>query len=743
MSRSTVAEIDFETRSACDIKKSGTWRYSIDKTTEVLCLAFRLPYWEEGRTGLWHPAFPHLGIEATDAEDNDDLAELFRWIANEELIEAHGVFFEVCIWMNQMEARYGFPSIALHQWRCSAAKAAAHAFPRGLELAIVARGLSVHKDTEGAKVMKKMAKPRKPIKRDLKAWCLKHAMCGVCLGKGKNKVGRAKATPCLFCKGKGWKGKVPGIPRLWHESKEMMERLWAYCRLDVLAENALSHSLPDLTAEEQEVFRIDLELNTRGFTLDREALDTALALVRKETLVLTGDLAELTKGTVERATQRERMKKWFITQGLYLHDTKAETIDKLIAEHDMGRSLVQEAAYQGLKLMKFLGKSSTAKFVAMKNYICPDNNVRGGLLYHGASTGRWSGKGVQPHNFPKGSISDQERLWELLKTRDRDVILAAAPTFAKKGKPAPYANLMEALSQGLRGMIIPEDGHQLFVADYAAIEARVLLWAAEDDDALEVFARAKTCECKGRVCSRCDIYLAMASELWPGRILFKDTDIMERAIGKIAVLGLGYQMGWKKFIDTALKGGVVIDDEFGKRIVYAYRDKFWRVKQMWEDQNDAAMACVLDCGDVTCGKVTWLLEGDFLYCQLPSGRRLAYPDPEIRHTETSWGEMKETLTFMSINPRNHQWERTKTYGGMIVENIVQAIARDLMAGAMVRCAYSPTYTPILTVHDELIAQARIGTGDVHEFERLMAKCPPWAAGCPVEAEGWAGPRYRK
>jgi DNA polymerase len=377
--------IDFETRSAASIKKVGAWAYSTHPSTDVLCLAFRLPYWEPGRTGLWHPAFPHLGIE--EPESFEDIEELVEWIRGDGLVEAHNVFFEYCIWNNVLMPRYGWPVIRLTQWRCSAAKAASYALPRGLDDAASALHLKIRKDAEGAKVMKKISKPRKALKRELEAWM------------------KAGVNP-------------PEI--LWHESRELFERLWAYCRIDVLAEEAVSESLEDLNPHETELFLFDLAINARGFQLDTEAVSTALRLLAHESELLNGELAVVTDGYVTQASQRENMKLWLASEGCELPDTQGPTLNGVLTNPRLS-----DRARRAIEIMRALGRSSTAKYAAMDSWLDPaDGRVRGGLLYHGASTGRWSGKGIQPHNFPKlsptpkGQKSDPndiERLWECLK----------------------------------------------------------------------------------------------------------------------------------------------------------------------------------------------------------------------------------------------------------------------------------------------------------------------------------------
>lgn len=387
-----IAEVDFETRSACNIRKSGAWKYSFDPSTEILCLAFRLPYWKKDRVALWHPAFPHLGIEESGV---DDLVELFNWIVQGELIEAHNAAFERCIWQNVACPRLGWPAVAGSQWRCSAAKAAAHSLPRGLDDAAYALGLSVRKDAAGGKVMLKLSKPRKPRKAEVAAWVKEH-------------------------------GKQP-MPRLWHESKELFEQLFSYCKQDVRTEKAVSDAVPDLSEAETAMYTLDQTINERGFLLDMDAVDCALALISAETTRLNDELKILTGGCPDKATQRKKMHDWFLDQWVIIEDTKAGTVDEALKRDDLTPKV-----RRGLELLQSLSRSSTAKYEAMRNWACHDGRVRGGLLYHGASTGRWSGAGVQPHNFPRGTVKDIDGAWRTLKTRDR----AAIEAFDVKGKKA-------------------------------------------------------------------------------------------------------------------------------------------------------------------------------------------------------------------------------------------------------------------------------------------------------------------
>jgi DNA polymerase len=635
---------------------------------------------------------PALGLE----EQAEVLAieELFDWIADGGLVEAHNVWFEYCIWQNILVARHGWPAMPLEQWRCSAAKAAAHALPRALKDAGAALKLALTKDVEGSKVMKKMAKPRKSRKAERAAWAA------------------AGTTPPQY---------------VWWESVELLERLIAYCRVDVLAEEALSHVLDDLSPAETQMFLMDLRINARGFQLDRRAVQVALRLIHQEAVVLNQELTLLTDRVVRRATQRDQMLAWLMAMGLEMPNTQKGTIDDLLnGVPDMCGDVYDLSQHdpkvrRALEIMRALGRSSTAKYRAMKDWMARNGRVFGSLLYHGASTGRWSGKGVQPHNFPKPSFKklDVNELWHILKKGDRNEIRDR------------YGDVMEALSNGLRGAITAAAGLTLYCADFSSIEARVLLWVADDQDGLDLFRRNK------------DLYLDMAEAIY-GYPCTKEDNSSERAIGKIAILGLGYQMGASKFVTTCdVMGGITIDEDFAKQVVDAYREKYWRVKQLWADQEAAAIKAVTTGKRVFAGKVVWFTEGRFLYCQLPSGRRLAYPYPEAKLTEMRWGGQKVALSFMGVDSYTRKWKRLTVYGGLIVENIVQAISRDLMAHGMLMAEAHPDYQIVLSIHDELLAESPKGAGTVHEFETLMSTVPAWGRGCPVGAEGWSAFRYRK
>ncbi len=295
-------------------------------------------------------------------------------------------------------------------------------------------------------------------------------------------------------------------------------------------------------------------------------------------------------------------------------------------------------------------------------------------------------------------------------------------------------SVMEILSHALRGAIVASPGKRLFVADYSSIEARVVMWLAGEQRGLELFRTGA------------DIYCDMAADIY-GRPITK-ADAKERGMGKIAILGLGYQMGWSKFQAQCEAAGAPIDDEFAQQVVIAYREKYATIKQLWYDQEDAALAAVRHPGRaITAGRVRWQTSGRFLYCVLPSGRRLAYPDPRIVSRPVPWSTPerpveKPSLTYMGVSSFGHKWQRQSAYGGMIVENQTQAVARDLMAAALLACAKDGRFVPVLSVHDEAVCEGKPGLS-LKAFDALMTADPGWADGLPIACESWSGARYHK
>ena len=721
------ATIDFETRSACDLLACGASVYSEHETTEAMYLAYKLPGQEVRR---WHMAHPQHGIEEAPPPQ-----DLFDWIAAGGLVEAHNAFFERMIWKNVMVARHGWPEVPHEQWRCSAAKASSFALPRALGAAGQAIGLPVTKDDAGRRVMLKMCKPRKPKKKE-----------------------RAELAA---------QGLDPDEVLLWHEDLADIYILWAYCDRDVEAEHALSLALRDLPPTEQELWLMDQYMNERGVYVDVAMARGAVRLAEREVERLNAELCDLTGGEVERASSRIAFKDWVNRQGCPLPDTQGPTLEEFAASEEWS-PVVRSA----LRIVRDVNRTSIAKYQAMLDRVSADHTIKDTMMYHGASTGRWSGKGVQPHNFPRGTIKEVGKAWdhtcEVVAKGDREWLeMVYGPGSA-----------LEVLSCTLRGALMARPGKKLMVADYAAIEARVVFWLAGCQSALDVFERGE------------DIYCDMATGIYGYKVV-KSTHPDERQMGKQAILGLGFGMGFLTFLLTCRKYNIIFTKEQVRAIVRTayseveervrkyflddkrrparlvaegldfegvmhemvlmqfvvdkYRAQYPEVKEMWGALERAAISAVQNRGSVVrCGLTEWKLTGRFLHCKLPSGRLLSYADPRVTQAKTPWGSTTSKLRFMGVDPYTKKWCLQDIYGGLLTENVVQAVARDLMASAMLAAHRSPDYELVMSVHDELVCEVdALKHPTVKQFEALMSTTPSWAKGCPVEAEGWCGKRYRK
>ncbi|MBT5303827.1 MAG: XRE family transcriptional regulator [Candidatus Scalindua sp.] len=609
-----------------------------------------------GQIFLWKKEdFPNLDSSFNHVVDTIEQGYLFH---------AHYSMFENYIWHNILVKRYGWPIIPLRQWRCTAALAASHALPRSLENAAKALELSHQKDMGGKRIMLKMCKPRKITKNN---------------------------------------------DDKWHEDPEDFQKLYEYCIDDVEVEREIDNTLPALSPMEQEVWFLDQLINTRGIAVDMDLVDSAIHLSKQHIEECNDKMFYLTDGMVDKATQVARMKQWMMTKGAFVDSLDKAAVDKLIADN------VDPVIFDVLRLRQQVGKTSVAKFEAIKNAVAEDGRVKDSLIYHGASTGRWTGKIFQPHNLPRGSIKDTETCIKMIKRRDLETLKFL------------YPNVMDAMSSCVRGALVAGPGKDLLVVDFASIEARVLAWVAGEEGSLNEFRTGE------------DSYVKMAEAIFNTTEITKDM----RFVGKTAVLGCGYGMGWKIFQASCASMGQEVSEKLARKAVDAFRKKNAKIKKLWYSVENAAKYAISYPNE---WMLNWKKEGDFLYYKLPSGRKLAYHHPKIERKE-KFDQMQDVLTFMGVSMGNH-YTRQDVWGGTLVENIVQAIARDLLAEAMLRVEKAG-YKVVLHVHDEIVAEVPeetnllMGEQILKDFTNLITTLPDWAKGCPIEAEGWRGKRYRK
>ena len=634
-----TVSIDFETRSAVDLRKTGVYKYAADPSTDIWCMAYKAPWSDD--VLVWQPG-----------DERDTYLE--DWIMAGGLLSAWNSQFERTIWNNIMVGRYQWPETRIKQWRCTMAQASAMGLPRSLGQAAAVLGVEEQKDKTGAALMLRMARPRK-VNAD---------------------------------------GSYT-----WWNTKDKVETLVAYCRQDVRTELSVAEVLNEMPDSERRLYQLDQRINDRGVALDVDLVHRVKALAGNASIEIDAEIQRLTKGQVKAATNGMDLVAWLNSHGIATKSVDKQTVARLLTS-DKLHPVIREV----LTLRQNGAKSSTAKYDAMLHAVNGDGRMRGLLVYHGAATGRWSGKLVQPQNFPRPQ-KKQDELDEIIAK------LKAGEDVSEHGAGTVLA------SDLLRSMLVAEDGHRLMFADYSAIEARVLAWVAGQNDLVETFRKGG------------DVYKEMASAIY--NVDVENVTDGQRQVGKMAILGCGYGMGGKRFAEQCASMGIKVDEDEAKRIVSVYREKNNRIAQYWRDVEQDFVDMVKEAGRV--GTVG---------LPLPSGRSLTYHNPRIIQRETPWGAMRDTAQVDTLNSVTRQWTSQIIWGGLLTENVVQATARDIMATAMMALEVKG-YNVILSVHDEIISEVPDNFGSLDEMIDIMTQVPAWAKGCPINAEGKQGKRYRK
>lgn len=505
----------------------------------------------------------------------------------------------------------------------------------------------------------------------------------------------------------------PSTRNLPEDFPEEFHDFCEYCRQDVRVERAITQSLPiqDLIPSEKEVWRFDMHMNRRGIRVDVKAVEHIKGLITEYAERLEDEAMRLTGGST--SSQRAAVLDWVKSRGVDLPDYTADTVREYAERAD-----IPPEVRRVMQIRRALGKTSTSKYAKIAECACDDETVKGMVQYHGASTGRFAGRLVQVHNLPRGTVKNVHLIAPYLTSLTIDDMIMLFGD-----------DVMEAISSLIRSMFIPSDGRKLFVSDFANIEGRVLAWMAGQEDLIAQFA------------ANDDVYKHMAATIFNTNYAAVTGD--QRFVGKQAVLGCGYGMGGDKFHTTCLGYGRDIGIELAKETVKIYREKNHRIRNSWYEVEAAAKEAILSPGTVTrTFMCEFAVQHGFLLIKLPSGRCLSYYQPKLHDGR---------ITFMGVDTFTKKWMRVDTYGGKLVENIVQAVARDLLVAAMLRVSSagydvlrvsSAGYDVLTTIHDEVVAE-----GDpsmtIENFDELMSVVPAWAAGCPIGVEGWEGDRYRK
>lgn len=520
---------------------------------------------------------------------------------------------------------------------------------------------------------------------------------GAALGLDKQKLTEGKELIRYFC--------VPGKDGTRHmpvSAPEKWKTFKAYNLRDVETEMAIQERLRKYPVPEEvwAQYHLDQQINDRGIGVDRTLVRGAIDIDERSREELTARLQELTM--LDNPNSVQQMKDWLAANGLQTDTLGKKQVAELL-------KTAPEPLKSVLVLRQQLAKSSVKKYQAMENAVCADGRVRGCFQFYGARTGRWAGRNIQLQNLPQNRMPDLEQARSLVRAGDYDSVRLL------------YDSTPDVLSQLIRTALIPSPGKTFFVSDFSAIEARVIAWLAGEQWRQQVFAEGK------------DIYCASASQMFGVPVEKHGVNGHLRQKGKIAELALGYggSVGALKAMGAIEMG---LQEEELKPLVDAWRNANPMIVKLWREVDRAVTRAVSDKTATETHGIRFTCQSGMLFITLPSGRRLAYVRPRIG--ENQFGG--SAITYMGTNAAK-QWARLESYGPKFVENIVQAISRDILCHAMQAlrdCAI------VAHVHDEVIIEADPGMSLEAVCER-MGRTPPWAQGLLLRADGYATPFYKK
>lgn len=550
-------------------------------------------------------------------------------------------------------------------WYCTAVQAAELALPLSLADVGSVLGLERQKMTEGKELIKYFCVPCKPTKSN-----------GNC----------TRNRPC-------------------HDINKW-ETFKKYCMRDVDVERQIADKLKmyPISDEEHRLYVLDQIINDRGVLVDSELAEQAVKLNSIQTAVAVEQAYMITG--LENPNSVTQLKQWLKEKGVEIESLSKKSVKSLADETDGDVS-------EMLKLRLLMAKTSVKKYEAVIRSVCSDNRVHGMMRFCGANrTGRWSGNILQPQNLPQNHLPDLTLARDIVKDGDFEML------------DMMFGNVPNVLSELIRTVLIPKPNHRFIVADFSAIEARVLAWIAGEQWRIDTFKNGG------------DIYCASASKMFKVPVEKHGVNGELRQKGKISELACGYggSVGALKNMG-AVEMGVQENELQG--LINDWRNANPHIVRFWYEVGNAAMKAIKEKTTVPLGKLVFAYERGILFILLPSGRRLSYIKPRIG-TNRFGGD---SITYMGINSAK-KWDRLETFGGKLTENIVQGTARDLLANALINAA-NAGYDTVFHVHDEIICEVPNGYGSVDELCKLMCIKPEWADGLPLNADGFECEYYKK
>lgn len=562
-----------------------------------------------------------------------------------------------------------YPDMDLQNWECTSVLALYQSLPTSLDAVSTVLGLSETKDKRGKDLIRFFSMPCRPTKTN---------------------GGRTRNLPT-------------DAPDKWAEYIE-------YNRQDVVVEKAIRDKLIKLKPPEFEHrwWLVDGQINRNGIAIDKTLVNNAITF---DAAIKAQLMAEARKITgLDNPNSLVQLKEW--VEGSLGHEIPG--ITKTDVKELLKGSLPDDVR-RVLEIRQQLGKTSIKKYEAMKNAVCSDGRIHGMLQYYGAMrTGRWAGRVVQLQNLPRNYLNTLDEARRIVKSGNLELLSAL------------YDDVPDVLSQLIRTALVPADGCRFIVADYSAIEARVIAWLAGESWRQEVFAKNG------------DIYCASASSMFGIPVEKHGINGHLRQKGKVAELALGYGGGKNALIAMgALEGGIP-EDELPD-IVQKWRKASPKIVKFWYDVDAAAKQAIKEGrARIKQGGLRFRKTKGFLFILLPSGRYLAYAKPAIGTNRFG----SPSIVYKGMSQTANKWLELETYGGKLVENIVQAVARDCLAAAMERLTLAG-YKILAHIHDEVVIEAPIGTGSLDEVIKIMAEPTEWNKGLILDAAGFEANYYMK
>lgn len=662
MSEIKTLSIDIETYSDIDLSKCGVYKYAESENFEILLFGYAVNCGE---------------VQVVDLIQGDEVpGEIIKALADETVSKwAFNASFErIClsVWLRKNYPEH-FYSYSIKEdrvenylnpsaWKCSMIWSAYMGLPLSLAGAGAVLGLEEQKLKEGKDLIRYFCVPCKPTKTN---------------------GGRNRNLP--------------------HHDKAKWDTFVFYNKRDVEVEMSIQKKLskfpvPDFIWDE---YHLDQEINDRGIELDMKVVEEAIEMDARSKAELNNAIKELTQ--LDNPNSVQQMKQWLSDNGLETDTLGKKAVAELL-------KATPEPLRTVLSLRQQLAKSSVKKYQAMQNAVCADGRARGMFQFYGANrSGRWAGRMIQLQNLPQNHMPDLEQARGLVRNGDY------------KALELLYDDIPDTLSQLIRTAFVPRQGYKLVVADFSAIEARVLSFLADESWRSDVFK------------NNGDIYCASASAMFGVPVEKHGLNSNLRQKGKIAELALGY--GGSVGALTAMGAlDMGLKEEELQPLVDAWRKANPNIVQFWWDVDRAVKTAIKQKTTTECREIYFICKSGMLFIQLPSGRRLAYVKPRIG--ENQFGG--ESVNYEGIGGTK-KWERIESYGPKFVENIVQAISRDILMFAMQTLSHCFICGH---VHDELIIECSMGAS-VDTICEQMGRTPPWINGLLLRADGYETMFYKK